>query len=114
MNTLHDAGIEVMSPAVMMQRPIPSEERIMPKKFASSKISTDREKPLPESKIFDKAEKAEALERCEIELKRLTEEREGLVKQLEDAEEGEKRVIESAIADLDGQLKSLEDTLESE
>lgn len=55
MNTLHDAGIEVMSPSVMMQRPIPSEERIMPKRFTSNEFRAKEDKPLPEARIFDKA-----------------------------------------------------------
>jgi len=54
MNTLRDAGIEVMPPSVMIQGPIPSEERIMPKRFASSEFTAKEDKPLPEARI-DKA-----------------------------------------------------------
>ncbi len=114
MNTLHDAGIEVMSPAVMMQRPIPSEERIMPKRYASSRLSVDEDKPLPEEKIFDKAEEAEKLEQRENELKKLVEERAELVEQLEDAEGGDKREIELAIENLDTQMSELEKSIGDE
>lgn len=108
MNTLHDAGIEVMSPSVMMQRPIPSEERIMPKRFASSEFTAKEDKPLPEARIFDKAEEAEALEWKELELTGLMEERvalEALISKTED--DAKAKSMQTELAALDERIREM-------
>ena len=109
MNTLHEADVEVMSPSVMMQRPIPPETRIMPESFASSRLRTPNEKPLPESLIFDKAEEAEALERLELELGELVGKRRALVERLEETDDESKcEELRGEIETLDIQIRRLE------
>lgn len=78
LNTLHNAGIEIMSPSVMMQRPIPSGEQIMPRREIASRVEFDGDQSLPEERIFDKADEAEEEEMREKELAALREERDDL------------------------------------
>ena len=91
LNTLHNADIEVMSPSVMMQRPIPAGERIMPRREISSRINVDGGQSLPEEIIFDKAEEAEAVEMREKKLADCKVERDELKKMLEEAGELKRR-----------------------
>lgn len=114
MNTLHNAGIEVMSPAVMMQRPIPAEERIMPQKVVASRWQQAEGQSLPEDRIFDKAEQAEALERFEKELQDFGVEKTALLKELENASEEGKADLGRRIEKLDIQIERLKKSLESE
>ncbi len=62
LNTLHDAGIEILSPSAMMQRPLKDGQRVMP---CSSPLpaSESMKEDVPEERIFDKAEEAETVER---------------------------------------------------
>ncbi|MCH6255155.1 mechanosensitive ion channel family protein [Puniceicoccaceae bacterium K14] len=65
LDILHQANIEIMSPNVMMQRPIPDSKVLIPTsrcKPESDVCETD----IPESKIFDKAEEAEHREQLEF------------------------------------------------
>ncbi|MDA7640111.1 mechanosensitive ion channel [Opitutaceae bacterium] len=114
MNTLHAAGIEVMSPAVMMQRPIPSETRIMPEHGETSPLQPLTDKPLPEERIFDKAEKAEAIERLEKELKEQENGKAELAKQLDGSGEKEKVELQNRIKEMDTQIERLRKSLEEE
>jgi len=91
LNTLHNADIEVMSPSVMMQRPIPAGERIMPRREISSRINVDGGQSLPEEIIFDIAEEAEAVEMREKKLADCKVERDELKKMLEEAGELKRR-----------------------
>lgn len=114
MNTLHAAGIEVMSPAVMMQRPIPSETRIMPEHGETSPLQPLTDKPLPEERIFDKAEKAEAIERLEKELKEQENGKAELAKQLDGSGKEEKVELQNRIKEMDTQIERLRKSLEEE
>ncbi len=114
LNTLHEAGIEVMSPAVMMQRPIPSEERIMPQRNVSSPLTSREEKPLPESRIFDKAEQAEAIDRLEKELAKRRDERSELERSLENASDEGKAELKARIEQLDTEVDKLRESLDQE
>jgi len=91
LNTLHNADIEVMSPSVMMQRPIPAGERIMPRREISSRINVDGGQSLLEEIIFDIAEEAEAVEMREKKLADCKVERDELKKMLEEAGELKRR-----------------------
>jgi len=91
LNTLHNADIEVMSPSVMMQRPIPAGERIMPRREISSRINVDVGQSLLEEIIFDIAEEAEAVEMREKKLADCKVERDELKKMLEEAGELKRR-----------------------
>lgn len=113
LNTLHNADIEVMSPSVMMQRPIPAGERIMPRREISSRINVDGGQSLPEEIIFDKAEEAEAVEMREKKLADCRVERDELKKKLEEAGEVEKATIQSRIASLEKRMDSIKASLDN-
>jgi small conductance mechanosensitive channel len=113
LNTLHNADIEVMSPSVMMQRPIPAGERIMPRREISSRINVDVGQSLLEEIIFDKAEEAEAVEMREKKLADCRVERDELKKKLEEAGEVEKATIQSRIASLEKRMDSIKASLDN-
>lgn len=113
LNTLHNAGIEVMSPSVMMQRPIPAGERIMPRREIASRIDVNAGNALPEEIIFDKAEEAEAVEMREKKLADCKVERDELKKKLEEAGEVEKATIQSRIAALEKRMDSIKVSLDN-
>lgn len=115
LNTLHEAAIEVMSPSVMMQRPLPSERKLIPEIYASSRLRRRDDGPLPETKIFDKAEEAEALERLEIELKTLRERRQVLEEKRQDLPEDDERIpFEKEIESLKAKERAIEEKFGSE
>jgi len=60
LDALHDAGIEIVSPSFMNQRQVGGAVFI-PKKMKKKHVLELSE--LPESKIFDKAEEAESIEK---------------------------------------------------
>lgn len=65
LDTLHEARIEIMSPNVMMQRPIPDSKVMIP--TARCRPEADVcETEIPEDKIFDKADEAELRESLEF------------------------------------------------
>jgi len=61
LDTLHGAGVEICSPLYQTQRVIPADRVILPED--SSPALIDGGKIFPEDSIFDKAEKAESLEK---------------------------------------------------
>lgn len=114
MNTLHEAGIEIMSPSVMMQRPISSEERIMPKGHGYRKMAKKRDAVLVEEKIFDKAERAENLERLQEALKDLGQRRAELEKSIQVADADAMPGLEKDLSILDAEIESVNAALEGE
>lgn len=66
LHALHDDGIEIVSPTVMLQRPQPEGARIVPARRADTDKAETTD-PLPERVIFDKAERAEVLESLVLE-----------------------------------------------
>ena len=62
LDTLHDAGIEIMTPAVMSQRPIPADVPVIPQQELTPETDTDTEPGKAERMMFDKAEMAARIE----------------------------------------------------
>jgi len=62
MDILHGAGVEIVSPTFMYQRPQPPETVTIPEKAASRADKAVVDDQIPEELIFDKAEAAEKLE----------------------------------------------------
>jgi hypothetical protein len=58
LDTLHHAGIEIMSPTFMNQRRVPDEATILPKDPVSTSPQPAPEEAEAESVVFDKAEEA--------------------------------------------------------
>ena len=69
LDTLHAAGVEIASPTLMVQRPLAAGERIVP---ARSRARLEAEpEVVPEDRVFDKADEAEAVSRLEYEKRQL-------------------------------------------
>ncbi|HEY2784168.1 MAG TPA: mechanosensitive ion channel domain-containing protein [Fimbriiglobus sp.] len=66
LGSLHGRGIEIASPKIMIQRPLSPEGRLIP--AAPVEFRTEDEPPAPEDIMFDKAERAERIEKLRIRL----------------------------------------------
>lgn len=114
LNTLHGAGIEILSPGAVMQRPLKDGERIMPKSshiVAPSVLANDA----PEERIFDKAEEAETIERLVYQRDEFVKERLELEKSVaalegEELQAAQRRldVLEREVARLDAHRSAME------
>ncbi len=78
LDTLHNGGVEIMTPTVMNQRPIEPNVAVLPKEQHAPEADTDSGKA--ESMMFDKAELAARIERFRENAVKLDEE----IKELED------------------------------
>jgi small-conductance mechanosensitive channel len=115
LGTLHGAEIEVASPALMIQRQVSSEQRILPADRPPSAQLAQTSAPSSEERVFDKAEKAGRLE----ELRQLHGDLRAQVKDLEaqidQAEAHEKDGLEAELGRVRKRLEGLEsawDTIE--
>ena len=82
LDCLHEAGIEIVSPSFMNQRPLLPEQVFIPQaRTSSEQPSTVSAAEAPENIIFDKADEAERIER-------LKDHREQLLSQLKKLEDG--------------------------
>jgi small-conductance mechanosensitive channel len=82
LDCLHEAGIEIVSPAFMNQRPLPPEQLFIPQAPVSgSKPAPVSTADAPENVIFDKADEAERIEN-------LKDHREQLLSRLKELEAG--------------------------
>lgn len=98
LDTLHEAEVEIVSPAFMNQRRLGQEERVLPPD--SSLVSEPVEKAtdgIPEELIFDKAEAAGRLEQLRIERDKLLTEVAELEDRLKDADSAEHSQLESEV-----------------
>lgn len=75
LDVLHAAGVEVMSPNFMAQRPMASGERVVPTRNGSRELDEQRvQSDQAEDVVFDKANKAEELEQAKRSLEDLEQE----------------------------------------
>ncbi len=106
LDTLHNKGIEIMSPAFMSQRPLRDGERILPCPAVAE--VPDNHTASAEEIVFDKAERAEAMEN---EKERLVEEIEHLESALnQGSESGDKEAVQEVLELKQKHLKSIEQT----
>ena len=108
LDTLHDAGVEIVSPNYMNQRVYDKKDRFIPEK-TRGKTSKVKEKEAPEAIIFDKAEKAESITRQKDELETEKEKISELKKTLKETS-GEDR--EKIAKRIDTAEKKLEEKIE--
>jgi small conductance mechanosensitive channel len=85
LDTLHGEGIEIASPSIMLQRPLPPEREIIPAEAAAP--PEVRVEEAPEALIFDKAEEAEEIELLRLEREELNAQIDELKKQLKEADD---------------------------
>lgn len=116
LNGLHAADIEIVSPNVMLQRPIPATEKIIPEADESSADTAPQDASSSESRMFDKAEKAGRIEELRLQHEEMKKRVRSLKDSLGAATTEEKQRIESEITVLTKRIDSLEsawDTIES-
>ncbi len=101
LDTLHGAGVEIVSPSFMNQRRLAENKRIVP---ASIIEAHSGDEPHPEDILFDKAEQAEQRERARFDL---IEEIRKLEVQLRAAEGEEKQRLSELVDEKQGQLAEL-------
>ncbi|MBN2652593.1 MAG: mechanosensitive ion channel [Spirochaetales bacterium] len=102
LDTLHEAGIEIMSPSFMNQRRVPDEKKIIPRR--SAKIETN-ESTMAEEIVFDKADEAEERDASII---HLNEEIEQLRASLKEASAEEKDKLTARLDQAVAELKEIE------
>jgi small-conductance mechanosensitive channel len=111
LDSLHEAGIEIVSPNFMNQRPLKDGQLIIPKKV--QKETPSKKEDHPEDIIFDKAEEAESKDN----LKKKYEEINALIqekkKALKAAPAEQKTQIETEVTKLTKQLDILETQIEA-
>lgn len=111
LDALHGAGIEIVSPTFMNQRPQEKGSQMIPRK-KSSKVA-ESEKANPESIVFDKAEQAEEQvkqrEAIEAEIKSVTDEISEASGEEKDALKAKKEELKQKLAE----LKTADDEEES-
>ncbi len=115
LDSLHGAGIEIVSPGFMNQRVLPADKLFIPRPVADKvdKPPEAMENP-PENLIFDKAEQAERLEGLKDERAQLTKALKELEKSGEKLEGETKARAEGEITRYKKRIEVLESLLSSE
>ena len=112
LDTLHDAGIEIVSPTFMNQRVLQRGEAVVPEDRASGRyraVADDKE--APEEMIFDKAESAEKIEQLRKERVELLAEIKALETELGAAEQGDRGRLDRKLEQKRGRVGALESEL---
>ena len=107
LDTLHQAGIEIVSPTFTNQRALSEGIQMIPQKEADvsvKKESAEGEEANPEAIVFDKAEEAEEQEK---QREKLTKQIENIEAQLTNASGDEKNALKDKKADLEARLAKL-------
>jgi len=81
LDTLHESGIEIVSPSFMNQRPAPAEQPVMPTRYQG--IGND-DMGQAEKLMFDKAELAARVEKLRMQRETLQEEHDALKQEISD------------------------------
>ncbi len=115
LDTLHEAGIEIVSPAFMNQRRIDEARRFIPKREHGTEAdSSDLREEQIEQVMFDKAEQAQAREELAVERSRLAEEIAALKKEQSDVTgEGKRELLDRRIASMEKRVQALDEMLAS-
>ncbi len=103
LDTLHSHDIEIMSPSYMNQRKVSDSARIIP---STTVVTTfEASESSPEDIAFDKAERAEQLEKEKLQLMQEIEALEVAIKQVSDEEK--KQAMQASLENVQTHLKSL-------
>lgn len=112
-DVLHADGVEIVSPAFMNQRLLPEEKKIIPRpQSGRSAIPNAQAGQTPENLIFDKADKAEALEKLRDHFEALQQEIDALNKARKDAPEAELPGLKARIESREARKNQLAQLLE--
>ncbi len=112
LDSLHAAGIEIVSPTFMNQRALDPSCHYIPKQTPSSEVDSETG-DLPETVVFDKADEAESLEKLHKRRKRFREELDEAKRALDDSDlTGNKARLEARVEKLDHRLKSFDEYIQ--
>jgi hypothetical protein len=115
LDALHEAKIEIVSPAFMNQRRLPDDELVLPERTQRDSPAEDikADKVLKE-KVFDKTMEAGKTEKRRFELKKRNEEIGKLQEELKEADEQAAEAIEREIRKKERRVKAIVRVLETE
>ena len=102
LDTLHGAGIEIMTPTVMNQRPIPADVAVIPHEEHAPETDAETDTGKAERLMFDKAELAARVESFREQSATLTQEIKDLSAEDAEANAAEIRWREHQLAALQG------------
>ncbi|MEM9560740.1 MAG: mechanosensitive ion channel domain-containing protein [Planctomycetota bacterium] len=102
LDTLHGAGVEIVSPGFVYQRRTDVDQQVIPRAERPRRVDRDA----PESKVFDKAESAERLEIMRTELDTLRKAIKEMEKDTSDESAIERRRLESRANEIEAQLET--------
>ena len=109
LDSLHRAGIEIVSPTFMNQRPLKPEQIFIPKQSYGAPKPAEADESRPEERMFDKADIAEKEGKAEEQLKDVLEELEKLEKlEKNELEEADPEASQAKIAELDTRRAEIE------
>ncbi|MCJ7617979.1 MAG: mechanosensitive ion channel family protein, partial [Desulfobacterales bacterium] len=114
LDTLHQNGIEIVSPTFMNQRRVPEGVKIIPtaKPAMEERELAINAKESPEGLIFDKAEEASEIEKHRSELARLLKKEEELKATAESSDDLMKEKIEKEITSNKNRMELLKNQIE--
>lgn len=117
LDVLHGAGIEVLSPTYLAQRPVASETQIVPDPFiqksAAEAKAKVKEESTPEEIMFAKAEEISSREEILDEISRIKEEIIELAKEAQTMSEEEDQQASKKITSMERYISRLEHHLET-
>ncbi len=113
LDRLHEAGIEIVSPTFMNQRPLKDGQVFIPQREHHDTADPEKSySELPEEVVFDKAEEAESTEKLKERYKNLGEELETLKESLGKAGAEEKDSLKKRIESIKNRRDRLADIVE--
>jgi small conductance mechanosensitive channel len=113
LDTLHGAGVEIVSPNFMNQRRLDPSKPVMPTAAVhGSPTATHTEDEVPEELIFDKADRAEKQEQLRTEQRTLAARIAELEKELDQAEKAAHPAIERQIEQCRAKSQELDDLID--
>ena len=89
MDSLHNGGVEIVSPSFMNTRALAADTAVIPKR--SRQVAEEKPESLPEDVVFDKADVAESLENLRLARDRVLEEIKSKEQGVKEAAEGAER-----------------------
>jgi hypothetical protein len=110
LDTLHGAGVEIVSPSYMSQRPAPKDEPAIP---MPTRVKPKREETEPEKLVFDKAEAASQVEQLNKERSELEARKMEIELGLKEASEEEKAEKVAQIEQIDARLAEIGELVEA-
>ncbi len=114
MDTLHEAGVEIVSPTFMNQRRIGEGVSILPPETGATSRAEAPAAEKPEDRIFDKAEEAGERESLRLELEEKQAARTALEAAIKEAAEDEKPALQRELEALERRIAALTEAVHTD